>query len=281
MNVAEPSPSSPVVSRRPGLIALVPFVLLLAVSGWELVVVAGGGASTGADSDWKAAGDAVRAGFVPGELVVAAPPWADPLMRREVGDLITVEAAARMDAARFPAIWELSIRGAVAPEVAGLAPNLEIHAGPVRVRRYPQQAATVLTDFVAAFPTAKAAGDRDGGPSVELEEVGFAPHRCVRIIPRPNGTATLTYEGVALGSTLVGYVGLADVFERRDIRDPARLEVLVNGTSVASTTVGVDSGWTRWASTTKAGAATVEFRATALGPKARRRLVCFAAEARQ
>jgi hypothetical protein len=89
----------------------------------------------------------------------------------------------------------------------------------------------------------------------------------------------VTFASARLGSALVGYVGLADVFTRRDDREPARLEVLVGGELVAERTVGVNDGWVRFdAATTPAESAEVEFRATALG---KNRLVCFAAEARQ
>jgi hypothetical protein len=88
--------------------------------------------------------------------------------------------------------------------------------------------------------------------------------------------------GAALGRELVGHVGLADVFTRRDVRDPGRLVVKVDGRVVADVTVGVDDGWVRFAAPTAARAdATVEFAATAVGPRARDRRICFAAEARR
>ena len=70
------------------------------------------------DADWAAAARDVRAGFRPGDLIVAAPAWADPIMRLHLGDLIPPAVAARMDDARFARVWEVSQRGAHAPEAA-------------------------------------------------------------------------------------------------------------------------------------------------------------------
>jgi hypothetical protein len=151
----------------------------------------------------------------------------------------------------------------------------------VAVRYYTRPAAVVTTDFVATFATARADGARDRGPSVELAEVDFAPRRCVQVVPRPGQSATITWPAAALGRELVGYVGLADVFTRRDVRDPGELAVAIDGREVARVRAGVDDGWVRFAAATTPGTASVTFTATAVGPKARDRLICFAAEARQ
>jgi hypothetical protein len=81
-----------------------------------------------------------------------------------------------------------------------------------------------------------------------------------------------------LGTELVGYVGIADVFTRRDNRAPAKLEVEIAGHVVASATAGVDDGWVRFAAPTTPGPAAVTFIARS---SAAARLICFAAEARK
>jgi hypothetical protein len=117
---------------------------------------------------------------------------------------------------------------------------------------------------------------------VRLEEVGFEPHRCVRVEPQPDQTVRVQYPGVRLGTRLVGYVGLADVFTRRDVHAPGALVVTIDGQPVAETRVGVDDGWVRFeAQTAPAERADVVFAATAVGVGAHKRLICFAAEARQ
>ena len=255
-----------------------PALLLLAVSLWEIVAVASASERAPEEEDWNAVSAELRARHRPGELIVFAPDWLDPVGRQVLGDLIPIEMAARMDAARYPVVWEISTRGAGAPEVAGGEPVLEEEHGALTLRRYERPAAEVVTDFVDAFARARTAGAR---ARVSLEEVGFEPHRCVRVVPPPGRTASVTYPRAELGRELVGYVGLADVFTRRDVREPGRLTVKVDGRPVAEVTAGVDDGWVRFAAPTAPGTAEVVFEATAVGPGARDRRICFAAEARR
>jgi len=264
------------------LVGLAPALLVIAVAIWEIAAIARAGSDVPEAGDWGRASEALREEHRAGDLILFAPHWIDPVGRLHLGDLIPVEMAARMDGARYGRIWELSIRGAHAPETRGLTAVASRRFGALTMRRYQREAAVVLTDFVAFFDAAR----KRGSASVELEEVGFEPHRCIRTRPQapsPNRPepppVTVTFPRVALGSELVGYVGLADVFTRRDHREPARLEVLVNGDKLAERTVGVNDGWVRFrAETSPSDAAEVEFRVTAFG---RNRLVCFAAEARQ
>jgi hypothetical protein len=256
---------------RAGLAALLPAALLLIVSIWEIGATARAPAGVPGDGDWARAAASVRERKVPGELVVFAPRWVDPVGRLHAGDLLSVEEAARMDAARFPAIWEMSIRGARAPETRGLRAASTEHFGGVTVRRYEQEPAVVVSDLVALAPPGK----------VVLAEVGFEPHRCVQLVPPPGRSTSLSFGTIPLGSSLVGYVGLADVFTRRDVRDPGQLELTIDGAVVATVKVGVDDGWVRFEAATTPGEHTVEVVATAIGPKSRDRRICFAAEARR
>jgi hypothetical protein len=258
-------------------IAGVPALLLIAISLWEVVAARCDRASVPEPdaASWRAAAAVVRAGYRPGDLIVFAPDWIDPVGRHQLGDLIPIEAAARMDAARYGRIWELAIRGARSLDTAGLAPVAAEDHGGVVVRRYERAPAVVVGDVVERLATAISDGLR---PSVELTEVGFAPHRCAQISPLPGMPVRITFAGLPLGRELVGYVGIADVFTRRDVRSPGRLEVEIAGKIVASATAGVDDGWVRFAAPTSPGPADVTFvaRATDAG-----RRICFAAEARQ
>ena len=258
------------------LAGAIPALLLVLVAILEVVAVARAGSDVPADGDWERASAAVRARHQAGDLIVFAPEWIDPVGRLHLGDLIPVAMAGRMDAARYGRIWELSARGGRAPETRGLEPSWQQSFGALRVRLFERTPAMVLTDFVAAFAPGMARG-----PAAEsLQEVGFEPHRCVLARPRPGGTVEVRYPAAELGRTLVGYVGLADVFTRRDDREPARLEVSVGGETVADVVAGNDAGWVRFQAATAPGTAEVVFRASA-GPNARNRLVCFAAEAHQ
>jgi hypothetical protein len=234
------------------------------------------------EREWRALSAALRAAHQPGDLVTFAPGWIDPLGRRYLGDLIPLEMAGRMDAARYAVLWEVAEGGARAPDTAGLEPDRTQDFGRLSLRRYRRRPAAVVTDFAGALPGAQVSGRAAGRPEVRLEEVGFAPHRCVVVVPQPGQTVRISYPAAALGTQLVGYVGLADVFTRRDVRDPGRLVVSVDGRALADVTAGVDDGWVRFAAPTQPrAAAAVEFAATAVGPRARDRRICFAAEARR
>ncbi len=261
--------------------ALAPAALTLLAALYSLFVVCRADHVTATTAQWLGAAAKVREGRKPSELIVFAPAWIDPLGRQYLGDQMTIDMAARMDSARYSGIWEVSLDDAPAPEVAGLVAQSSAAFGPLRVRHYAQTPAKVRFDFTREWRAGEASGAMQGRPSLSLQEVGFAPHRCIKVVPRPGQTATLRFDAVPLGSQIVGYVGLADVFTRRDVRDPGRLEMLVNDVVVATVMAGIDDGWQRFSAATKPGLATVEFRLTAVGAGARDRRICFAAEARE
>jgi hypothetical protein len=250
---------------RARLLAAIPAVLLVLVSLWEVVATRVDATSVPGDDAWARAAQIVHAQHQAGDLIVFAPDWVDPVGRLHLGDLMPIEMAARMDAARYGRIWELSIRGARAPETAGLKPVFEEDVGGVIVRRFERTPAVVLSDILAS------------GQPVTLAEVGFEPHLCIQLVPSPGHPQRITIP-MQLGSKLVGYAGLADVFTRRDIRAPGSLAVEIGGTQVAAVHPGVDDGWVRFEAATTPGQADVTFVASADAPQ---RLICFAAEARQ
>lgn len=265
------------LSTRPLPIALAPALLLIAISVWE-VCAARCDATAVPDPDapaWREAAAAVRAGYRPGDLIEFAPGWIDPVGRMHLGDLIPLDAAARMDAARYGRIWELAIRGARSPDTAGLAPAWAEDHGGVAVRRYERAPAVVIGDLLERLATATSDGPR---PTLELAEVGFAPHRCLQISPPPGRPVRIAFPQLPLGRELVGYAGIADVFTRRDVRSPGRLEIEIAGKIVASASPGVDDGWVRFAAPTSPGPADVVVIVRATDANRR---ICFAAEARQ
>jgi hypothetical protein len=259
----------------PKPLAAVPALLLVIVSLWEIVATRRDAAAVPDDAAWDAATTVVRASYQPGDLIVFAPDWIDPVGRLHLGDKISVDMAGRMDAARYGRIWELSIRGAHAPDVAGSAPVFEQSIDGVTVRRFERAPAIVTADVASELGAATSDGAH---PTLELAEVGFAPHRCVQVTPVPGTPTRVTFHQLQLGATLVGYAGLADVFTRRDIRAPGTLAVEIGGRTVATRTLGIDDGWVRFEAPTTPGAADVTFIAIAAAPQ---RLICFAAEARK
>jgi len=133
-----------------------------------------------AAADHRAAADFVRAGFRPSEAIVAAPDWHDPVVRRQLGDLIGFAAAGRSDLSRFDGLWVVAIRGARAWDEPDAAPDQQREFGGVTVRHYPLTPAPITHDFVATAHDAK----------VELDQGGDRPPRPCRTVdgrPGPGG----------------------------------------------------------------------------------------------
>lgn len=262
-------------SARTRFLGLLPAALLVAIAIWEIVATRRAASSVPDDAAWARAAALVRKQHQPGDLIVFAPDWVDPVGRMHLGDLIPITMAARMDAARYGRIWELSIRGARSPDTRGLAAIETREVGGVTVRRFERAPAKILADVRERLATAKA---ELASPRVELVEVGYAPHRCILFVPPAGKPARLTFAQLPLGTELVGYVGIADAFTRRDDRTSVRIDVEIAGKLAASATAGVDDGWVRFSAPTTPGAAEVTFLAHADKPG---RQLCFAAEARQ
>src|SRR5262249_14343812 len=119
---------------------------LLVLAVWEIATLLRVHAAAPTDEDWAEVERVVRAGFAPGDLIVFAPAWIDPVGRTHLGDLLTVHDAARMDAARYARIWEVSARDATAPDAPGPV-GLDARAGALRVRRHDHQPAHVTWDL--------------------------------------------------------------------------------------------------------------------------------------
>lgn len=262
--------------RRPWLAAL-PALVLAVMAVWEIVVTVRADAGVPSDRAWAAAAAHVRERHQAGDLIVFAPGWIDPVGRLHLGDLLPIDTLARMDAARFATIWEFAIRGARHPDVAGLTPTDVADFDGVVVRRFERTPVVVTADLAAMLPTAKVTGGR---AARVLAEVDFAPRRCVQVVPAPDQTVRLVFPSVALGTALVGYAGLADVFKRREVTAPARLVVTIGDARVEAR-LSNTSGWSRFELPTTPGTAEVTVEITAVGAGARDRQVCFAAEARQ
>jgi len=261
----------------PRWLNVLPALLLVAVAAWEIVGTRCSATSVPEDPAWLEASAVVRAGYRPGDLIVFAPDWVDPVGRLHLGDLIPLDVAARMDADAFGRIWEVAIRGARAPETEGLTPVETAERGGVTVRRYERAPVEVLADLRDRVATTRV--EKGGrGPTVELAEVGFAPHRCIQVVPTADIPMKIIFPGVPTGTELVGYVGIADVFTRRDNRKAALLDVEIGDRIVARARAEVDSGWVRFAGTTTPGTADITIVARSSGGN---RLICFAVETRR
>jgi hypothetical protein len=264
------------LSTRPSPIAAIPALLLVVVACWETCATPRDAAAVPGDKAWAKAAAVVRTGYQPGDLIVFAPDWIDPVGRLHLGDLISIDMASRMDAARYGRIWELSIRDARSPDTAGLTPIATQEISGITIRGFQRTPVTVVSDLRDALPTARV--DGPARPTLELTEVGFAPHRCIQIVPPGRSSVRITFPQLQLGRELVGYAGLADIFTRRWPRGPGTLVAEIDGKQVGRLDVGVDDGWVRFAAATTPGPHDVTFIVSANDLN---RQICFTAEARQ
>jgi hypothetical protein len=241
---------------------------LVALAVWEIAVLAGVRRSAPTPDDWQAAASAVRQASGTNALILFAPRWIDPTGRLWLGDRISVNHAARMDAVRYSDVWELSIRGATAPEVARETAVSDVRFGRVRARHFLRTAPIVSWDL---------------GSQSQLHEVDFEPRRGVLIeLHQADEERRLVFAAVPLGTELQVYAGLADYRTRYENRATARLQVMVDGREVSRTDVGNESGWLALpAASTTPGPHDVELVARVHDPHGAIHLaLCIAAEAR-
>jgi hypothetical protein len=255
---------------------------------------------TPSDKDWAAAATLVRAEFKPGDLIVAAPAWADPVMRQKLGDLVPLPVAGRMDAARYGRIWEISQRGARAADTTGATVAATTQAGALTVRRWVKPAATVTFDFLAQWRQASMSVVNADGTEVpcamgpgrwqcargaslgpELIEVDTTLHNGLAVDPVEGATLALEFPAVQLGRELMVTAGLHNVWLRKAGDGKVRMRVLADGRELGMALATSQSGWSGKGFDTSAlvgRAAKVRFEITV--DKALARHFGFAAEAR-
>lgn len=250
------------------------------------------------EGDWKAAAMAVRAGFRSGDLIVAAPSWADPVMRQQLGDLVPVSVAGRMDAARYGRVWEISERGARAAEVSGASVLAVSKHGALTATLWQKKAADVVFDFLRDWRRAEVSVRSAGaevpcvpiadrfvcvGASVkpELLEVDTTLRNGLALDPLERATVVVTYAAVPLGRELAMACGLHNVWLRKAGDGKVHVRVLVDDREVGAIDGTNQAGWAlrRFDTSAWSGqAATVRFEVTV--DKAQSRHFGFAAEAR-
>jgi hypothetical protein len=301
VSAAETAPGSPTPRRRIGA-AGIGAVLILALALAESAAALLAPLRAPDDADWRAAGAVVRGAFAPGDLVVAAPAWADPVMRLHLGDLVPIEAAGRLDDRRYARVWEISQRGADAPEAAGRRVARESRHGALTVRLHEGGGLPVTYDFFARWGEARVARtgadgrvapcarlpDRHQCPDLDwnlvkprLLEVGGTLHQGLLAQPVDGATLALDFPGVPLGREIAVGAGLHSVWWRRHGEGKVWLRVLVDGKEIGKQETTSRSGWqvSRFDTSSLLGRqATVRFEITT--DKALARLFGFAAEAR-
>lgn len=246
------------------------------------------------DDDWSQAAARVRDGYAPGDLIVASPSWADPLVRRELGELMSLEDAAPADLAQHRRLWVLSIRGH-RPEIAPpTAPQLSEQVGRVRVLRWElPQPQEVLYDFVEHVDDARVSrveGERElpcrfvpggrpqggglgAGPitparrhlcdparpwlwvgETVLDDLDMQPRHCIWQHPQGAEPIRARFPNVPLGDEIVLYADLYYEHERHREHAPISVALFVDDEPVGRMTHRDGDGWKRMVASTRHGA---------------------------
>jgi hypothetical protein len=298
-DAAVPPPRSEGARSRLGLYGVGAIVVLALV---ETLVAVIAPLRAPRDKDWRAAERQVRAGFRPGDLIVAAPAWADPVMRLHLGDLIPLATAGRMDAARFARIWEIDQRGARAAETRDGRVVTENHDGALIVRQVERAAATVSYDFLARWNEARVSRLEGNGPAIpcpmqvdrfqcprigfnyvkrQIVEVDTTLRQALLAQPVERSRVVVEFPAVPLGREIAVATGLSNVWMRKTANGPVDLTVTIDGRPALRVTTWNKSGWliSHVDTTARAGqTAAVRFEVSSPAPYAR--YFAFAAEAR-
>ena len=221
-----------------------------------------------------------------GDLVVVAPRWAEPHVRRALGDeRFPLAAVARSDTARFDRAIEVSVLGEEAPDLVGFREIERRDAGDIRVRVLENvQPEPVIFDFVehleprwaSAFGTDPevrctwsekarvSSGGLGGTPTFPakrfvcqddfylnvsatiIADERFLPRRCIYAHPTPSGARVVRFDKVPLGQRIVGHSGMYWMIERSKLGAPVDLEVRVDGESLGTFTHTDGEGWKRF-----------------------------------
>lgn len=289
------------------------WVLVAGLALFELVAHPAIRARVPDDDAWREAAAFVRRKAGPSDRVVAAPAWADPLIRRELGDLMTLRAAAPPDDAGVERVWELGIRGATTRTDP---PALEERLGPIHVRMWPIAAPTLVYDFVEHVPSAEVTFDAPEGerpcpwtrgppdpgglergpmrpadrfqcdpkrpwawvgPTV-LADLDLAPRRCIWQHPIGERPIRTRFSDVPLGDEIVVSAGVDYQVARQRTHAPVTLRVFIDDRLAGELVHRDGDGWTSLAIDTADAVgrhANVRFETTTSNPSAR--LFCYAA----
>ncbi len=316
-----PAPS-PVPRRSPGgwsrpatLAALALLALAVVEVVGQLVVYA----RVPSERAWSDAAAFLRKARKPGDGVVAAPRWADPLLRRALGNSLSFEDAAPSDLARYTRLWVVSIRGHRPGFAPDRVPDFARAFGEVRVERWDLGHSPVVYDLFAHVRDARVSIVERGiardcpfrvgrprggglgqgpmepaarfqcgpgpfpwaGPTVN-EDVGLEPRACIRQQPTGGGAVRMTWQDVPLGSRLVLYGGLYDEDERMGKGAPVTARVLVDGREVGTMVHRDGDGWKRIEAVTRASGRPTrgDITVEVSSPSADKRSFCWTATVR-
>lgn len=292
-------PSKPRASRLPTI--LLAAVLLLGAGEAVALVLQHLGAAT--EADWKTAAEKLRGERKPDEPVLFAPHWVDPIGRQATAGQLGLEQLLLSDVDRYPRVWELSVRGARHPYLRGQTPARTQRFGAVSLGLFERKAEEVLFDFtrrVLEDARVERIGDRltrcwrEGkrfacdkaqrwnwvGP--HLAEVGHRPYRCIYAHAVDGHLMRITFPGVPVGRTVVGYTGIDDFENRKRSKKPVLLEVKAGDQILGAVRHENEWPWRRFSfDTAGLTGRRVDVRFEISSEGAFARTFCFAAEVRR
>jgi hypothetical protein len=290
-------------------------VLIAGLAVFELVAHPLIRAAIPSDESWEAASAFVRARYQPSDRIVAAPAWADPIVRNQLGDLLSLRMAAPPDSAGIDRIWEVGLRGTSSREEPAA---LEEDFDAVQVRMWPLPSEELIYDFVdeiadaevelvsanrsKACPLVQARQARGGleqGPMTPRErfvcdprrpwlwvgatvvsDLELQPRRCIWQHPAGPEPVRVTFANVPVGERLLIRGGIDYQAERRRVHAPVTLRVWIDERMAGELVHEDGDGWSGIEiDTSELGLerATVRFETTADNPDAR--LFCWSASA--
>lgn len=217
-------------------------------------------------TDWEQAAAHVREQWADTDVAVAAPEWADPLLRLQLGDLLGLDGSAPFELAPYERVWQFSIRGHRSDRTPERLPDEEQRFGRVLVQRWDLGPSPVVYDFTGTIDSAEV--DVDGracreerlrqhegglfhgplqpkraffcgphpwlwvGPTV-IEDPGLQPRHCIWQHPQAGDEpTTTTYRDVPLGDRISVHATMFYIHQREGEHGPVTLQVLVDGQEV-------------------------------------------------
>ncbi|HEX3773895.1 MAG TPA: hypothetical protein VHV51_05485 [Polyangiaceae bacterium] len=233
--------------------------------------------------EWQAVRGEVAKLKGPGDLVVVAPEWTDPLAREAFGDaLMPIANEARADDSPYARAIEVSELSASAPEFARWPTEETRDVGRFRLRvhRNPEPAKVLFsfldhvrpqflavhegaTDERACQFTAHAAvtagglhghlafprerfncgGEEFFVGVTILDDQNYRPRRCIWAHPRGTSVLRLNFSEVTIGRQIHGYAGLSYFLFRDGLHGPTLLTARVNGEEVGRYLHHDELGW--------------------------------------
>lgn len=270
------------------------------------------------DDDWARASAVVREHWQAGDLVVPAPEWSDPLMRRELGDLLRLSDVGRADMSTQRRLWTMSIRGHRPREAPDAEPDFQQRIGPILVLRWDLTPERVLYDFLDHVEQASVTiGDRPcrwqvsrprggglGAGPIEAgarhvcdprrswlwvgttveEDLHLQARHCIWQHPASPEVVAATFQDVPLGDRLVLAGGLYYEHERMLEHGPLSVGVFLDGEEIGRMVHRDGEGWKEMSISTRVPArgdrARGDVRVEVTAPDPNLRTFCWAASTR-